>query len=355
VSGGLDRELRRHLMAWGTGRGGLTAGHPTGAATVLLEDRMHMADLLASDAVGPGSVVFCPGSGPTAAPGSGPQVVHYSGSVREPGTDIAVGDDFFLQVQDYATSEYLSVIGATLVRITGDGDLEAFLADADRAMAEGLFPPFVTDPAVQLADVAALGGPWREDGPRVRLYVGPAGEMSVSPGGLRLGSLGEPHAELQRRWEGTNTASAAPCAVALGATLDDDAARSRALLDRPWLGRYLHAVDALRELGARGEATGLQVSGFGCRLRPEVAAVERPADLDAPGADLPVLLWNADAAYLHRRGRTFRLDAAAAPLIELLLVLGRAHARALAPDRDLSTVEAHLAGLGMPFPEPAGA
>lgn len=313
------RRARRHLMSWGTGRGDLVPAGAAGTATVVLESAEHLDAVLASDLVGPRTLVFVPEAQGTGEPG-GQQVIGYHGSATEPGGDLAIDDDFYLQIQDYATCEYMSVLGATMVRILDGADFEAFLADADAALADGRFPTFLVEPAVQLADVAALGGPDRGDGPRTRLHVDPRGRVSTAPGGLPLGSIGDPVARLAQAWARRNGASAAPDAVALGSAVPE-VLRCAAVAHRPWLGRYLAALEAVRELAARGVAD-VRVSGFGGRLGSTCSG-DGP---DLYDAALPLLAWTEDAAYLRctASGRTFALDADAAGPVEALLVRGSA-------------------------------
>ncbi|MGW6545005.1 daptide biosynthesis RiPP recognition protein [Streptomyces massasporeus] len=349
MSGNRMSVARRHLMSWGVGGAlpGRADSMYEGAATVVLETPGHLPALLGSDLVGPHTVVLCPGA-PGHADGqeASPLLIGYEGSLSEPGGDMSVDDDFFLQSQDYATSAYMSVIGATLIRVMEEADFDAFLADADRARAEGEFAAFVTDPAVQLADVSALGAGPAGDGPRTRLYVGPEGELSTSPCGTRLGSLGDGFASVVAEWDRVNAGSAHPCAVALGATVPEDT-RERALAERPWLGRYLAALVAVRELRARGLA-GIRVSGFGGRL--VAAAADRADAADACASERPLLLWTDEAAYVHSpaAGRTFQVSRAAGELVETLLVSGSLDAAVGHADRDgLSQVEAYFADAGV--------
>ncbi|MEU6481288.1 daptide biosynthesis RiPP recognition protein [Streptomyces sp. NPDC047017] len=339
---------RRSLMSWGTGRGpGTGAAGRTATATVVLEDAGHLGDLLASDLVDADSVVFVPGRYDQER-GTGPLVIGYDGSLAEPGSDLSLDDSFFLQSQDYATSAYMSVIGATLVRIFEEADFEAFLADADRARAEGVFPSFATDPAVQPADVGALGAGPDGDGPGTRLYVTADGALSLSPAGLPLGALGDGFADVVAGWEQANARSAAPCAVALGGAVPEDV-RARALAGRPWAGRCLAALDAVRELRARGVGD-VRVSGFGGRLLPGLDTEGR----DLADARLPLLLWTEDAAYVHSplAGRTFQVSLAAGRLAEALLVHGSPAEAAAAPsvaEGPLTEVAAFFAGAGVPL------
>jgi hypothetical protein len=311
-----------HLASWGTGAGLRRPDGATGTGTVVLESPAHLEQLLGGDLVGAGTLVLVPGEqgGEEGDPTGGPLVLGYQGSLVEPGDEMSIGDSFFLQTQDYGTSQYMSVIGPTLIRITEPADFEAFLADADTARDKGEFPGHVIEPAVRLADLSALGAGPGADGPHTRLHVYGDGRVSTAPGGIPLGTLDSTLDELHVEWERVNSAAAHPCAVSLSAVVPDEE-RSAALAARPWLGRYLAALDALRELRSRG-VLGLRVSGFGARLDASLADAGRPAD--HAGTELPLLLWADETTYVHlpAGGRFFQLDARAARVAEALLVHG---------------------------------
>ncbi|MEU1086746.1 daptide biosynthesis RiPP recognition protein [Streptomyces sp. NPDC005576] len=321
-----------HLRSWVTGRPPLgVAPAGGGTATVVLEDAVHLPALLASDVVGPRTLVLVPGEPSGEAHESGAAVVGFEGSLSEPGGDASIGGALFLQVQDYGTSPYMSLLGTTLVRVAGETDYEAFLADADRARLEGEFAAFVVSPAVQLADLPALGSGETGDGPGTRLWVAADGTVSVSPQGAPLGAVGDPVAALEERWAALTAEDTTGAAVSLAAAVPE-AVRTRAAATRPWLARYVAALDVLRDLQVHG-VTDVRVSGFGGRLVPSLESVETPHDAEDPRA--PFLAWTPEAAYVRVPGhdRTFRLGRPAAAVAERLLVHGSSgaaleHARA---------------------------
>ncbi|MFM9611501.1 daptide biosynthesis RiPP recognition protein [Streptomyces sp. V2] len=337
----LIARVGHHLRSWVTGR-------PLGgdAATVVLEDAAGLDALLGSDVVGPGTLVLAPG----AEHRSGATIVGYEGSLSGSEGDASVDDVLFLQIQDYGVSPYMSLLGTTLVRMSGDTDFELFLADADAARAQGRFASFAVSPAVQLADVAALGARVPGDGPGTRLYVGRDGGVSVSPQGLRLGTVGDSAAALRAEWERLNAASEVPGAVPLGAAVPESL-RGPAVHQRPWLARYLATLDVLRELQARG-VTEPRVSGFGHRLVPELAGYEGALDVD--DAEAPILCWTPEQAYVRVPGldRTFQLGRRAAEITELVLVLGAAGAVERHPERaEVERVLTFFADKGVPVLE----
>nr|WP_297422764.1 daptide biosynthesis RiPP recognition protein [uncultured Actinotalea sp.] len=312
-------DVLRATLVWGEGRGGGRAAGG-GAGVAVLADRAALDDVVAAGLVTAGTVVLVPAGDPEV-----PGTVPYEGTLDEPGSEATLGDDLYLFTQDYSTSAYLSVIGPTLVRVFGDEDFRAFLADADQARAAGDFPPFLLAPAARLADLPGLGASSSQDGPGQRVFVRADGKVSTSPTGRDLGAAAVGLDDLEARWVELNRQEAGSCAVCLGAAVDPTT-RAAALSERPWLRRYLDAIDALRDLTARGVAE-VRVAGFGGHLLPDL---EDFALEDGPADDLSaaVLSWTDDAAYLRdpARGRTFRLNRDAAPAVDAVLTTGSADA-----------------------------
>lgn len=342
----------RLIRVWGSGQLGsdiLDVGEAppaTASLAVVLERAAHLDQARESGLVGDDTRVFVPGATDSS---EGPVVLGYDGSLSDPGSDVQIGPQFFLQTQDYGTSEYLSLIGATLIKVVDEGDFSAFLDDADAAFSDGVFLDFATHPLVRLCDVGALGGRAPEDGPRLRLYVDAAGQVSTSTSGAVLGRLGDDLATLQAAWDGINGTSVRPCAVSLARVLPEDV-RVAALLGRPWLPRYHGALAALRSLRARdlADVRDVRVSGFGGRRVPELADVREPWDLGQD--DAPVLLWTEDCAYLYAVAseRLFQLSTATGAQVERLLVTGALPSAGTAAEADqLSRLRDHFHHAGL--------
>ncbi|MEY9997758.1 hypothetical protein ABIE67_009877 [Streptomyces sp. V4I8] len=330
-------------MSWATGHAGRLPHRERSARTVVLEAPQYVPALLASDVVDAATVVFTPGhSGVT----DGPLIVGYEGSLSELGVEFSHDPGFYLQIQAYGLSQYMSVAGPTVIRVAGDTDFETYLRDADQARHEGVFTDFLTNPMIQLADLPALGAGPEGDGPSLRLHVGQSGELSTSPGGKRLGTAGDSFEQIAAEWARINSESTQPCAVCLGGWLPETT-RAPALAERPWLGRYLAALDGIRTLRARGlNVTG--VSGFGGRLVTALSELPDAADVMDPA--LPLLLWTDEAVYAHssRQGRTFQLKHDTAELAEALLVCGSVEAAVRIGDReDLKRVQALFDAAGI--------
>lgn len=337
------KRIKRNLMSWGTGHLDTRTGSAA-AATAVVADSGHLPGLRESGVIGTETLVVAPPGEESSG------AVTVSGAIDDPGAEICIGDDFYLQIQDYATSQFMSVLGPTLARICGTEDFAVFLEDADTALAEGLFPEFATAPSVRIADMGGLGARTAADGPLLRLYVGADGGISTSVGGLRLGETGDGMGALQEAWDRTNAASAAPCAVCLGAAVPEEE-RAPQIGARPWLGRYLAALDGIRQLAAR-EIADVRVSGFGGRFLPALDNVARPADMR--GGAAPLLLQGDDGGgagryvYLPDSERVFRVGPQAAEAIEAVLATGGLQAAAeFAAPEALSGVQDRFAAAGV--------
>jgi len=335
------------LIAWHTGEP-LPAREAVDAdatRTLVLSDPGQLDAAVGAGLVGPDTLVLLPAGGTPAAPPAG-QVVEYEGAVATPSTELSIGEDFFLYCQDYATSEYLSVIGPTVVGVFTEEDFHALVRDADAARTSGTFADFLRSPAVRVANLPALVGA-AGDGPRQRLFAAPDGAVSTSPVGTRLGGLGDGMAVLEEEWLTRNSATTHPCSVSLGAVVPDDV-RSAAVAERPWLGRYVVALETIREFALRGIAD-LRFSGFGHRLNEELA--HAPAADDA--AEVPMLAWDDSSAFLRDpvRRKTYRFNRDAAPAVEAVLATGSVEAAAaLVPAAAAQRAADQLADYGLAAP-----
>ncbi|GAA2105512.1 hypothetical protein GCM10009759_42690 [Kitasatospora saccharophila] len=222
-------------------------------------------------------------------------VVPTDGGFAFSGDEVALADEIFIQVFDYSSIGFLTVAGPTVVRITGDEDLAAFLADADRAAADGGFPEQLTHPAVQLADLPALAGAPTGSG-CARLQLAGDGTLSsgpAAPAGAEAPASGQ-------ALDGVLTPGLLPAAHA----------------ERPWLARYVRALDAVRRLNARRPGS-IRVAGFGHRFCPDLPTVP-VEDVDAP---LLVAIDGQPHALLGAELKMFRINAEAAVVLDAHQVL----------------------------------
>lgn len=238
--------------------------------------------------------------------------VVYHGRFDTIGTEVRVGESLRLQVQSYAVSEFLTIVGPTLVRIVDADDLATLVADAEACAADGAFPDFLTNPAVQVADIPALSGDGRaQSGPTNRLWLGEDGAVSISPWGTPL-NTSEGMSGLQKSWSGCNADSRLRDAVALAKAFSVDDA-DRIIDDPSLLQRFLRAVSAVRTLRARG-MHHVRVSGFGLRINDTVA-------LPPARSATVVVAVNGDEHFIvdTASGRTFGVTAAVASAADALL------------------------------------
>ncbi len=350
------------LMGWFSGRRPGGTGRARAARVVLVEDGTHLDPLRGCGLIDGRTTVFAP----SASTGADARVVGYEGLARGSGDELAIGDDFVVQVQGYAVSQFLTVLGPTVVRVDDDEDLDAFLADADHARSTGSFPEFLINPAVVLADLPAFGSAAAGGGPDARVFVAADGTISTSPAGLALGRVGDPPPVLRDAWRRANAASAQPCAVSIGARVTERR-RAAGLAERSWLARYLIAGGVVRRLLGAGVGDAA-VSGFGARLHPLAADLAEPwrsdsGSADSGGADsgsagpetdpdIAMVAWTADTGYLvdPPTGRLFAVSHRVAGLIELAGVLGPVAAAAISGDPDTDRVVRHARDTGFTLP-----
>lgn len=356
------QDILRHLYAWGRGNADAagTVGDDATGRTVLLESAHSLEAVLGSGLIDAGTMVFAPAVEVPENASTG-VLVGYEGSLTAAGDEMAIDEDFFIEAQDYAVTPFLAVAGPTLVRVTGQADFDAFVHDADRAREQGEFVPALVHPMIQLGDLCALGGAHRCAGPRGRITVDLSGRVRTAPHGMPLGEVWDGLDTLDARWSAVERTVGSGCPVCLGEAVPAPVLRA-AHRQRPWLSRYLHAVDALRMAAARG-LPNLRPSGFARRLTPGCDGHGHAADMQLAGADAPLVLFDDEAAVLHEPvgGRQFRLTRQAAQLVELLVVhadqgaAADAAAGCLGLDRSqalgaLGELERQLTGAGVALP-----
>lgn len=315
---------RARLMMWSSGA---TDASSLPARQVAVAETADVAEALRDSAVvDDDAVVF--------APGAVTGALSYEGSIAGPGTEFVIGEDFFLQVQSYAISEYVSVVGPTLVRLGDAEDVEILETDVRTAHETGVFPEFLTNPVVQLADLPALGSIGAGAGPDARLWIAADGTLAVSPFGERLGDLGSDREAVQRAWIAGCTPTADPGAVSASIPRGD----LEAFVDRtPALGRFLAALEGIRNLRARRLPLP-RVSGFGHALLAEVdpaaGAVLSPA--------LPFVMSSAERHFVvaPRSRRVFEVGPDAAGAFEAVVHLGARAAEVVGADIALSATRA---------------
>lgn len=203
----------------------------------------------------------------------------FSGSVR-PGSDLVFGDGLTVRVRHYGVADFEALDAPTALIVSDDDDFSAYLRDADDAFGHGRFANHATHPAAVVANLASLGGLADAAGPRNRMYLDDDGVIRTSPTGSGLGVAGDGVPTLDLRWRRCNAGSSRPDAAGTAEAIDDDD-RVTALAERPWIGRYVAVLAALRQsrLGGRNARA---VSGFGCRLTSGLPLAGAIDEIDAP-------------------------------------------------------------------------
>ncbi|QHC59536.1 daptide biosynthesis RiPP recognition protein [Rathayibacter sp. VKM Ac-2760] len=288
-----DRSVAAVVEAWVTGQ-----RHPVHRTVIFAEvDDDRVDELAGRDA---SAALLVPAEARSSGPSSAEErarravgtVIEYRGRFGEIGDEITIAGRT-LELQDYAASAFLDVVGPMVVRLGDEGGWAALLDDADIVLGEGLFPAHLLHPSVLLAErdaflAEAVGRP-REPRPVV-----------PASGGVRWAPEGPT----------ATAATTSPLVQAFGGVV----APERILVDaraRPWLGRYIAAIELLRRTG-RGpcaEILGLGVS----LLEDEAADVVVPVDaafLTRGTAD-----WLLEDLATRRR---YRLSTRAAAVVEAL-------------------------------------
>lgn len=286
----------------------------TVARTVVVENPNLVPSLMASGLLDSHSQLIMAVTDPPASVAGHPASACYRGTFAGTDSQLDFDTGHQLTTRHYGAAEFLSYDTDTILRITDADDFSAFLRDADRAWMTGRFPDHLTHPNVIVADLAALGGVAGQGGPYRRLFVFPDATVSTSPTGAALGSTADGIATLDYRWRAANEASAHPDAVCL-ARVVPDSDRSTALLERPWVARFLVAIGIIRSVREGHRSPG-RVSGFGGRIS---AGLPDSADPDAGDAPILLQIGRTNVAHDPVTGLGLAISAAAVAMVESLL------------------------------------
>lgn len=309
------REMLRRLQRWVSGSYLVDESASANAVveTIVVESADHVDALATSGAgVGDHSMALVPTEAGAVA---GMWSLAFEGSAGNAGEELAIAGAFFIQTQDYVSSAFLPIAGPAMVRICTDSDYVAFLDDADIARTSGIFPDHLTHPLVQLGDLCALGTHHRCAASALRrLYVTASGEVRTTPSGATLGTVTDGVEAWQAAAGRLLDAGDDPCL--LGAIAPGEIRQARA--SRPWLSRYLYALEGLRQLAGRG-VRHARVSGFGLRLIDGIDGEVGGGSVVPESPTAPLVLWSAGESYLFQPAQTrlFKLGRDAAQLIEI--------------------------------------
>jgi hypothetical protein len=185
-------------------------------------------------------------------------VIGYRGRLREPGDRLVLDGHHAVELQDYVAAPFLPIVAPTVLRQRSAEGLAAFLSDADTARDHGIFVDQLLSRAVLLESRTSFIPAAAAGGGLIRVHVTAEGEYRDGPDGLLLGHVGDERADIEA------TAVASAGRGRSFARIVDRRVLEADLDDRPWLGRYLAALDLLRESsGGPGRPT---ISGFGGHL-----------------------------------------------------------------------------------------
>jgi len=282
--------------------------------TVVVEDAELVPQLLATNLLSRNSrlLVRLPAADPP--PAAHGRFGTYAGTFADADSDLTFDSGYRLHARPYGSAEFLTYDAPKALRVTDSDDFSAYLRDADAAWSTGEFPEHVTHPNAIIAELSALGGPADHAGPAFRLFVAQDGSVSTSPTGIALGSVGDAIEDLVQRWHLLNSASGFPDAVGL-ARVVDDTDRVAALRERPWIGRYLTAVGAVRGIRAEHRMPS-RVSGFAGRITDGLPRSKEP---DVSGAPLLLQVGRSLFAYDPVTGARLSLSGVAVAIVESLL------------------------------------
>ena len=285
-------------------------------AVFFLESATHLADVLRE--AGTSDIVFTPSGSTSSAQESTSSaqenVMEYGGRFREPGDRLVLDTRHVVELQEYVAAPFLSIVSPTVIRQGSAEGLAAFLGDADTARDDGIFVGQLLSPMATLESRASFLASAPSGAGLVRVHVTADGEYRDGPDGALLGHAGDARAEVEAAAdEGSRGRSFAR--ILDPRVLDAD------LDDRPWFGRYLAALDALRDWAeSRGRPA---ISGFGGHL---IRALDESAAFPVVvSADAPLLMTDDGEEYVlvdpHRRLH-LRLGLDAARAAECLLATG---------------------------------
>jgi len=266
------------LEQWLTG---LRVGPDRSSSQVVVTHRPDLiASMIRNQVIDDAATVYVQGEIPA---GVGDRVrsgklMSFTGSVTK--DHLYLDNGFELQNRQYGSAEFACFDMPTVLWIESSDDLSAYLRDAHDAWTAGRFAHHITHPNTIVANLAGAGGSGAHAGPADRLYVDVDGAISTSPTGRHLGTAEASGQELSDGWLRANNASAYPDAVCLSSVVTD-ADRTEALIERPWIARYLVVVAAIRTVrGTHRRATA--ASGFGSRMTADLPAPRKPDALTAP-------------------------------------------------------------------------
>ncbi len=231
-------------------------------------------------------------------------IVPVSGSFDAAGEELLVDGSLSLEIQDYVAIPFVNLVGVTLVRITTEEDWQAFFDDAEEAFRSGHFVQQLTEVNAVLAERRLLSGVEKDNLVLARLHITWDGAVRTGPYGTKIGKVGDSLPDIRVRAVSLRPESAV-AAVHYPWDIQDS------LEAKPWIPRYLAALDAWKFIPREDRATtslvGFGVSLYGATLKDGV-----------PTASAPFILKRAAEHTLldTKTGRLFSIGTDAAAIIE---------------------------------------
>lgn len=264
--------------------------------------------------VGPTDVMLVP-DGVTLP--AGVSAFTYTGSFLDAGDEMILADRHAFELQDYIASSFISILGLTVIQLSSAEGWNAFLQDADIAHEEGIFVEQLLHRAVLLDSSALFDGGTEVRPSLIRVHVAISGQFRDGPDGTLLGCVGDDRAQLS------------DTLAREGRGLDRIISRKNCAADlrlRPWLPRYVRAIEVLTHLDPVGSHT--IVEGFGRGLIPHELGNEAGSALPV---NAPMILTEGGRAVLLEQasGRRFALGTQAAQIAQALLLTGDTNTAAL--------------------------
>lgn len=233
----------------------------------------------------------------------------YRGDFEEPGDEIQVGTELWVQLIDFSGISYLSVAGPTVIRLADADDALAFIREAASVRRKSAIERNLLHAGVEVGDRCALtDSPCTRGGIPARLYIDADGTVRTAPRGLPLGTAGDRLDAIAAAGQRYAARGIDPCVPQDIAAVLKQAPRDDRLM-------YLNSIDAIRTLQMRtGEPW--YVSGVHGRV-----ARDDTGPRVIPHRSDMLLLWSAANFVLFdvRQHRAFAMQAEAAEIADVLL------------------------------------
>ncbi|BCW49983.1 daptide biosynthesis RiPP recognition protein [Arthrobacter sp. StoSoilB13] len=232
------------------------------------------------------------------------RLVPVQGTFDAAGEELLVNGTLSLEIQDYVAIPFVNLVGVTLVRITSDDDWLAFFDDAEEARRSGHFIRQLIEVNAVLAERGLLTGQSCQD--LARLHIAADGTVLSGPYGAKIGRIGDPFSDLQRRSLALQPESSI-------ASIRDPRSVRESLAARPWIPRYLAALDAWKFI-SREDRASTQFVGFGLSLY----GASTNGELPSPGAPFIIRHGGEHSLLDTQSGRVFKVGIDAATIIEAI-------------------------------------